>query len=47
MVESIVYPNVNDKKLQDSYGAMGSDQLLGKMLTIGEIANVATAVQEA
>ncbi|MGE6602590.1 phage tail assembly chaperone [Lysinibacillus fusiformis] len=46
-VESIVYPNLNDKELQDSYGAMGADQLLGKMLTIGEIANAAAAAQEA
>lgn len=34
-------------ELQDSYGAMGSDQLLGNMLTIGEIANAAAAAQEA
>ena len=46
-VESIVFPNLNDKELQDSYGAMGADELLGKMLTIGEIANAAAAAQEA
>ncbi|MFA1738066.1 phage tail assembly chaperone [Lysinibacillus fusiformis] len=34
-------------ELQDSYDAMGSDQLLGNMLTIGEIANAAAAAQEA
>lgn len=34
-------------ELQDSYDAMGSDQLLGNMLTIGEIANAAAEAQEA
>ncbi|MFA1738437.1 phage tail assembly chaperone [Lysinibacillus fusiformis] len=46
-VESIVFPNLNDKELQDSYGVMGADVLLGKMLTIGEIAEAAAAAQEA
>lgn len=46
-VESIVFPNLNDKELQDSYGAMGADELLGKMLTIGEIADASAAAQEA
>lgn len=46
-VESIVFPNLNDKELQDSYGVMGADVLLGKMLTIGEIAEAASAAQEA
>lgn len=46
-VESIVFPNLNDKELQDSYGVMGADVLLGKMLTIGEIADASSAAQEA
>lgn len=46
-VESIVFPNLNDKELQDSYKAMGADALLGKMLTIGEIADASAAAQEA
>lgn len=46
-VESIVFPNLNDKELQDSYKAMGADELLGKMLTIGEIADASAAAQEA
>jgi len=45
-VESIVFPNLNDKELQDSYKAMGADSLLGKMLTIGEIADASAAAQE-
>lgn len=27
-----VYPNLNDKELQDSYGAMGAEQLIMEML---------------
>ena len=45
-VESIVYPNLNDQELQDSYGVMGADALLGKMLTIGEMADASAAAQE-
>lgn len=29
---SIVYPNLNDKELQDSYGVMGAEQLLLEMI---------------
>ncbi|KGR88876.1 phage tail assembly chaperone [Lysinibacillus boronitolerans] len=46
-VESIIFPNLNDKELQDSYKVMGADALLGKMLTIGEIADASVAAQEA
>ncbi|MCT6924096.1 hypothetical protein [Metasolibacillus sp.] len=45
-VESIVYPNLHDKDLQDSYGVFGADELLGKMLTIGEITDAAKVAQE-
>lgn len=45
-VESVVFPNLNDKDLQDSYGTFGADELLGKMLTIGEIAEAAKIAQE-
>lgn len=45
-VESIVFPNLNDKELQDSYGVFGAEELLGKMLTIGEITDAAKAAQE-
>ena len=31
-----VYPNLNDKELQDSYHVMGGEELLKKMLTAGE-----------
>lgn len=41
-----VYPNLNDKELQDSYGAMGSDALLKAMLTAGEYAGYLEKIQQ-
>lgn len=41
-----VYPNLNDKELQDSYHAMGADQLLKAMLTPGEYAEYLSKIQE-
>lgn len=41
-----VYPDLDDVKLQDSYGAMGSDVLLKTMLTPGEYAEYLSKVQE-
>ncbi|MEC1180350.1 hypothetical protein P9B03_17790 [Metasolibacillus meyeri] len=46
-VESIVFPNLHDRDLQDSYGVYGADELLSKMLTIGEMADAAAAAQTA
>lgn len=46
-VESIVYPNLNNKELQESYGVMGELSLLSKMLTIGEMTDASAAAQEA
>lgn len=40
-----VFPNLNDKELQDSYGVMGADALLKAMLTAGEYANYLEKVQ--
>ena len=40
-----VFPNLNDKELQDSYGVMGADSLLKAMLTAGEYANYLEKVQ--
>ena len=45
-VESIVFPNLNDKELQDSYKVMGAEELLNKMLTIGELTDASAAAQE-
>ncbi len=44
--KSTVYPNLNDKELQDSYGVMGADALLKAMLTAGEYAGYLEKVQE-
>ena len=41
-----VYPNLNDKDLQDSYGVMGADTLLKTMLTAGEYAEYLSKIQE-
>ncbi|MDO4327007.1 MAG: phage portal protein [bacterium] len=41
-----VYPNLNDKILQDSYGVMGADAVLKRMLTAGEYATYLEKVQK-
>lgn len=41
-----VFPNLNDKELQDSYHVMGADVLLKTMLTAGEYAGYLEKVQE-
>lgn len=45
-VACTVFPNLNDKEIQDSYGVMGADLLLKTMLTPGEYANYLAKVQE-
>ena len=40
------FPNLDDKELQDSYGVMGSDALLKKMLNPGEYSDYLNKVQE-
>jgi len=40
-----VYPNLDDAELQNSYGAMGADSLLKKMLTPGEYADYLAVIQ--
>ena len=42
----IVYPNLNDADLQDSYKVMGATDLIRKMLTPGEYDELFTKVQE-
>ena len=46
VVACVVYPDLNDAALQDSYGAMGADTLVKKMLTAGEYAALLEKVQE-
>ena len=45
-VECVVFPNLNDAELQNSYGVMGADALLKKMLKPGEYADLLAKVQE-
>jgi len=45
-VACTVYPNLDDKELQDSYCAMGADNLLKTMLTPGEYADYLSKIQE-
>lgn len=45
-VACTVFPNLNDKDLQDSYKVMGAEALLKTMLTPGEYADYLTKVQE-
>ena len=45
-VACTVFPNLNDKELQDSYKVMGAEALLKTMLTPGEYADYLTKVQE-
>lgn len=42
----VVYPDLNDAALQDSYKVMGADQLLKKMLSMGEYAILAKKITE-
>ena len=41
-----VYPDLNNKELQDSYGVMGAESLLRAMLTPGEYADYLREVQK-
>lgn len=43
---SVVYPDLNDAQLQDSYGVLGAENLLKAMLTPGEYAELIQKVQE-
>lgn len=45
-VASTVFPDLNDKDLQDSYGVMGAEDLIRTMLTSGEYDNYALKVAE-
>lgn len=42
----VVYPNLNDKEIQDSYGVMGAESLIKTMLKPGEYIDLANKVQE-
>ena len=46
VIGCVVFPNLNDASLQDSYGAAGAADLVHKMLTPGEFTNLANMVQQ-
>ncbi|MFD0712848.1 phage portal protein [Paenibacillus sp. GCM10027626] len=46
VVTSVVFPNLKDAELQKSYGVVGADELLKKMLLPGEYAALVQKVQD-
>ncbi|MDP4110176.1 MAG: phage portal protein [Bacillota bacterium] len=46
VVACVVFPDLNDAALQDSYGVLGADNLVKKMLTAGEYSALLEKVQE-
>ncbi len=46
VVAAVVYPNLNDARLQDSYGVHGAEDLINKMLTAGEFTELFVAINE-
>jgi hypothetical protein len=46
VVASVVFPNLKDSELQKSYGVLGADSLLRKMLLPGEYTTLVQKVQE-
>lgn len=42
----VIYPNLNAAELQDSYGIMGADAVLKKMLKPGEYQDLLKKIQE-
>lgn len=46
VTKCVVYPNLNDKELQDSYGVMGAESLVKTMLKPGEYIDLINKVQE-
>ena len=45
--ECVVYPNLNSAQLQESYGVVGAEALVKKMLTPGEYTDLYMAVSQA
>lgn len=46
VVECVVFPNLKDAELQQSYGVLGAESLVKKMLTSGEYSELLERVQE-
>ena len=45
LAASVVFPDLKGADLQDSYGVMGAENLLEKMLTAGEFSALQEAVE--
>jgi len=45
-LQSIVYPNLDDAELQDSWGTIGAEDTLKAMLTPGELTDLYSAVAQ-
>lgn len=45
-VAAVVYPDLNDAELQDSYGVMGAEELIVKMLSPGDLIGLSQKVSE-
>lgn len=43
---SIVYPDLNDKELQESYGVRGAENLYSELFLVGEAAQILEKVTE-
>lgn len=46
LAESVVFPDLKDAKLQNSYGVAGAERLLGRLLLAGEYERLRQAVEE-
>ena len=46
LTESVVFPDLKDAALQNSYGVVGAERLLGKLLLAGEYDRLKEAVEE-
>lgn len=46
MVEAVVFPDLKNKELQDSYEVVGEEALLDEMLLYGEQAKLTKAINE-
>lgn len=45
-VAGVVYPDLNDAELQKAYGTLGAENVLEKMLTVGEFAKLSQEVSK-
>ena len=46
LAESVVFPDLKDANLQNNYGVVGAEWLLGKLLLAGEYDRLRQAVEE-